>query len=502
MNTLSFRNEIFPDYNTVENTHISPIPNIQINPNKFSNAVIIPILPNQSIRRNLSENFSTMKILNQNKFPSPTHFNYSQKSNSSMNSINTNHVSINSNTLNSQRSKIMTRPLSYSGNKYRTIKNYVIPIKHIIPNNQNNNNLSVVNINRNDKENQINQLYINKNNLIYSIKKNIPISRKIITIKKNKRNINKNKSIPRPNYSFIKYTHPNYSYVEVKNYSGNFCEPSEIFNINEYEILKQIGTGSHGQIFCVKWIKNQKLYALKKENLKDQNILKNTIEKNNMLINFFKNTGSHGIIRIYNTFDQKIGNIFVHYELMELAEKDWEQEIKLRNKYSQFYTEIELLTIMKQLIKTLSILQKNNIAHRDIKPQNILISNGFYKICDFGEAKILRNENMISKVRGTELYMSPILLRGLRTIDQIVNHNSYKSDVFSLGMCFLFAATLTMDSLVAIREITDMRIMQIQVLRFLYGRYSNRLINIMLLMLQVEEKYRPSFIQLESQFFS
>ena len=72
---------------------------------------------------------------------------------------------------------------------------------------------------------------------------------------------------------------------------------------------------------------------------------------------------------------------------MELADRDWEQEIKNRKSHLLYYSEFELINIMSQLIKTLSLMQKNHITHRDIKLQNILLLNDMYKICDFGEAR-------------------------------------------------------------------------------------------------------------------
>ena len=52
-----------------------------------------------------------------------------------------------------------------------------------------------------------------------------------------------------------------------------------------------------------------------------------------------------------------------------------------------------------------------NIVHRDIKPQNILkFNNGLYNIADFGEAKEIKISKQLNTLRGTELYMSPLLL--------------------------------------------------------------------------------------------
>ena len=63
---------------------------------------------------------------------------------------------------------------------------------------------------------------------------------------------------------------------------------------------------------------------------------------------------------------------------MELASSDWEKEILLRQKTNNYYTENELMKILSILIKTFANLQRENISHRDIKPQNILVFNIFF----------------------------------------------------------------------------------------------------------------------------
>ena len=181
-----------------------------------------------------------------------------------------------------------------------------------------------------------------------------------------------------------------------------------------------------------------------------------------------------------------------------MCDKDFEQEIKTRSKYYLFYTENELRNIMFQLITALACLQKNHITHRDIKPQNILIVNGQYKLCDFGEIRVMQREGIVvQRVRGSELYMSPILFYGLQDDKYQVRHNTYKSDVFSLGMCLFFAAGLSFDGPVEIREELNMNKIKEILNKTLSSRYSQKLINILHLMLQIEEKNRPDFILLE-----
>ena len=186
---------------------------------------------------------------------------------------------------------------------------------------------------------------------------------------------------------------------------------------------------------------------------------------------------------------------------MEVGMTDWEKEIKKHIEKNIFYTEKELIHIIKQLTQVLSFLQKSNISHRDIKPQNILVfKNNVYKIADFGEAKQIENMtiNLIcNSLRGTELYMSPLLFNGLRTGQVDIRHNVFKSDVYSFGLCILFAASLQMISLYDIRKIVDMKEVRKYLDKMIGNKYSKKFIDLLAMLLEIYEKNRPDFIQLE-----
>ena len=200
---------------------------------------------------------------------------------------------------------------------------------------------------------------------------------------------------------------------------------------------------------------------------------------------------------------QNIINEYIYYELMEKAERDWDEEIIERSQNNNFYSEKEILDIMSQLISTLSLMQKNHITHRDIKPQNILIFKGKYKLCDFGEIRVLERAGLIvQRVRGSELYMSPILFEGLHKNLIQVKHNTYKSDVFSLGMCLFYACSLTYSGVDSIREIHDMKKIKKILFEYLNKRYSKKLILFILSMLEIDENKRYNFIQLEEKYKS
>ena len=277
-------------------------------------------------------------------------------------------------------------------------------------------------------------------------------------------------------------------------------EPGINLNLSEYETINQIGQGSEGSIYVVRWKKNNKNYAMKKCNILLESTL--TKKKNDSieLRRFIESTGCDGVIKIYGNF-YKTNDVgfYEFYELMELADKDWEKEIIRRRDMQQFYSEYELMEIFRNLIRTFALMQSNRITHRDVKPQNIMLVNGKLKICDFGNARVLKRDGIIiQRIRGSELFMSPIVFKGYHSGKNQIRHNAFKSDVYSLGICFLFAASLSFDGPNIIREVYDNKVIDKVLNKYLSKKYSQNLINLISTMLQVDEAKRPDFNTLET----
>ena len=269
-----------------------------------------------------------------------------------------------------------------------------------------------------------------------------------------------------------------------------------MFNPDLYKIEKKIGEGTHGSIFQVMNIKNGKRYAIKK-------IFSNDI----ILLKYIKNEfdlvyeAVHpNILSIYGInvkcFDSNTFSISV---LMELGETDWEIEINEHFYKNKYYTENELMSILKQLVSGLVYLQKEKkIAHRDVKPENVIIfKNNIYKLGDFGEAKGTKRADKLSTLRGTDTYMSPILYKGLKMAKEDVVHDLYKSDVFSLGYSILYAVSLNHDIINEIRDLEKMEDITKILFKRMKPRYSEKFINIILKMINPEETKRIDFIALD-----
>ena len=70
-------------------------------------------------------------------------------------------------------------------------------------------------------------------------------------------------------------------------------------------------------------------------------------------------------------------------------------------------SEKKSLLIFKQLLDAFQVLNKYNIMHRDLKPDNIFFSNGVVKLGDFGFCKSLEKANMTKTMLGSPIYMAP-----------------------------------------------------------------------------------------------
>ena len=277
-----------------------------------------------------------------------------------------------------------------------------------------------------------------------------------------------------------------------------------LIKIEEYILYKKLGEGSYGVIYSVFKQNEKKLYALKK-------IVAHTLNEIDEFTKEFELVHScehKNIMKIYGICLRTLdSSTYALYVLMELSNGDWDKEIRLHLQQRKNYTEFELINILYQLTTALLFMQeKLKVSHRDIKPQNILTFNGnIYKLADFGEAKEVKISKQINTLRGTELYMSPALYDGLKHEKDDVSHNPFKSDVFSLGFCFLYAAALNFNLLYEVRDINDSKTINIILRKNLKKNYSERFIFILGKMLEIDENKRydfPSLIKDITSFYN
>ena len=271
-----------------------------------------------------------------------------------------------------------------------------------------------------------------------------------------------------------------------------------ILNVDDYEIESTLGEGSYGVIYKVRNINDDKILAMKKIIAHDLEEIEDFHREYELV-----SICSHpNIMKIYSMNIKTLDiTTYALYILMEMAICDWDKEIKNRLQIKKYYKENELISILKQLVNALLFMQKElKITHRDIKPQNILVfKNNIYKIADFGEAKAVKQSyNKLNTLRGTELYMSPALYDGLKQDLDDVSHDPFKSDVFSLGFCFMYAAFLNFNIIYEVRDVTDMNKLEKILHKHLKNKYSEKFIKVLVKMLEIDEKERFDFISIEN----
>ena len=144
----------------------------------------------------------------------------------------------------------------------------------------------------------------------------------------------------------------------------------------------------------------------------------------------FRSTEAQAVARLSH---QNIVNIYdvgmedgINYIVMELAEGITLKEYIRKKGYLSPKETVEIST---QIASAISHAHKNHIIHRDIKPQNILVSDtGIIKVTDFGIAKATSSNTVTSTATamGSVHYISPEQAKG-RFCDE-------KSDIYSLGI--------------------------------------------------------------------
>ena len=186
-----------------------------------------------------------------------------------------------------------------------------------------------------------------------------------------------------------------------------------------YEVLEKIGTGGMSDVYKAKDQKLNRLVAVK--------VLKQEFSENRNFVSKFRveAQAAAGLMHpnIVNVYDVGEEN-GIHYIVMELVEgitlkKYIEKKVRLTTK--------EAISIAIQVSMGIEAAHNNHIIHRDIKPQNIIISKeGKVKVTDFGIAKAASSNTITSNVMGSVHYTSPEQARG--------GFSDEKSDIYSMGI--------------------------------------------------------------------
>jgi hypothetical protein len=288
-----------------------------------------------------------------------------------------------------------------------------------------------------------------------------------------------------------------------KKTNNNIIMITDTLNMNELKIMNMVGKGSYGNIYQVEEVKTNQKLAMKKLIADGPDELQKF--KNNIaLYNSFNLLGKNSNKNILPYFKYLIKKLDITtysiYITMPLAECDWH---KLITDKKNIQSEKVLHKFLKCLAIAGSFLQKSCVAHRDIKPQNVLITkqNEIF-LTDFDEAINVKAAVGIYEIRGSEAYMSPILEKNLILGQKKVKHNVFKSDVYSLGLSFVYAMTKNLEILPKIKKCEDDKVNEKLLIDNIIkgGKYSDDFIKTIMKMVAYEEKNRFDFHELAELF--
>ena len=200
----------------------------------------------------------------------------------------------------------------------------------------------------------------------------------------------------------------------------NNCAPTK-----KYKIISKLGDGSYGVVYLAVNIITKQNIAMKKIKKVKENEIDDMEIKNE--INILKKLDHPNIVKIIEFYSAPKA----YYIITDFCSCG-----ELYNQIKTQYSENQLAVLFYQVLSGLYYLHSNNIVHRDLKLENILISeiekdkvtNEKYfwvKIIDFGTAKIFEKNKSEKAVVGSSYYIAPEVLH---------KHYNEKCDTWSVGV--------------------------------------------------------------------
>lgn len=276
--------------------------------------------------------------------------------------------------------------------------------------------------------------------------------------------------------------------------------PSEIESV--YKIYKKLTDPSYGDITLMQHPSTRERIAMKEKmvNTKDQ-FTKEILSarsrkklKNDYLLE----------LKDYSTRKKNdfCSTFYVLRTFYEFEPNHLKKEILDRKNKGENFSMEELTHLLYNTVEAGAYLQENGQNHGDIRPSQILVSKeGTFKLGDRLNDPTPPPRNQFNNiVAGKDLYMSPVLYNALKKHNFKVSHNSYKSDVFSLGMTIMEAGLMRPMSGVYDEKSTDINENDLQ---DNLGEFSQKyqdnplLVTTVTKMLETRESSRPDFINIK-----
>ncbi|KAJ0967590.1 hypothetical protein J5N97_024507 [Dioscorea zingiberensis] len=190
----------------------------------------------------------------------------------------------------------------------------------------------------------------------------------------------------------------------------------------DYEIGAEIGRGRFGAVFLCYSAQSGETFAVKtidRTRLTDPT--DRQLVEQEAKITLLAAVGNPHVVQIYGVYED---DSVIHLVLDLLPGPDLFDRITGREGP---IPEPEAAALMAQLMEAINACHRRGIAHRDVKPDNVMFdSRGRIRLVDFGSAECFGEERAMSGVVGTPHYVAPEVLAG--------REYSEKVDVWSAGV--------------------------------------------------------------------
>lgn len=195
-----------------------------------------------------------------------------------------------------------------------------------------------------------------------------------------------------------------------------------VTTVGDFELKKKLGKGGMGEVFLARQISLDRLVALK-------TLAKELAKKEDFVARFLREARSMAkldhtnVVKVYAVDSYK----GIHFAAIEYVDgksvQDWLDKLET-------FPVGDAVHVTMVSAEALQHAHAQNMVHRDIKPDNILLtSTGTVKVADFGLAKVMDEDVSMTQSGtglGTPLYMAPEQARSAKTVDQ-------RSDIYALG---------------------------------------------------------------------
>ena len=172
---------------------------------------------------------------------------------------------------------------------------------------------------------------------------------------------------------------------------------------NKYDVLGVVGEGAYGIVYKCKNKETGKYVAIKRFKEVDDDLVKKTMKRE---LKMLQKLHHPNVVDFQEAYKRK-GNLYLVFEFVE------KNLLELLQEHPQGLDPNLIRHLIYQLCKAIKYMHEQNIIHRDVKPENLLITDNMeLKLCDFGFARLISGscKEKLTDYVATRWYRAPELL--------------------------------------------------------------------------------------------